>query len=321
MECSKCGAKVKENEKFCNKCGEKIKSDVPITEEERKLAQQRLKEYSESGGDTPEQFERKRKNKFSITSVDNPMMLMFTVSFMACLAFLGAAIISFSLSNGSFDVILTGIVFLIISVFFGWLAFFIFIKPARTLKNMLRGKKLAAKWELSADELNGLVNTDEKKHRGKFISAVVFGSVGIILGIMFMHTAEAFWQTIIWISLAALGFGIALLVLYPKYRRKRMIEKGSKILIGEDAVFANGTFYYWRNVDKKRTYAVYNEKKNTLKIEFCKAGKDKLEKKRVEVCVPRTKLKEAFDLVKAYEKTALKYEEELKKQRPSQLIN
>lgn len=319
MTCNKCGNDIKENEKFCDECGAPVKSAMPVTAEEHKKAQHSLNAYNSSlqvpYHEQEEQETQKEKSGFSLSNWDNPMLTNFAISLLLGIICASITSISITLGASGTAAVICAIVFACLTALFLLTAFFVYYKPSRKLSRMMKGKDVVASWELSNSDIVRLAYDHKKKHRFLFIFLIILSAIALLASwVNLSSEATLLRQTLMFSSVAAFVASLGMQIFLPKIQQDKIMKNGRLVIIGEDSVFANGTYYYWSHIESRATYATFSDKRDEITIEFTRNLKDKQQKKRVTVRVTSTQLKEALALVERYEKTAKKYKADSLKQ-------
>ena len=128
---------------------------------------------------------------------------------------------------------------------------------------------------------------------------------------------------LMWISLFfSIGVFVIFALLFfimPKFNYERMMQNGSRVIVGNKSVYYGGTYYHWRKIQPDATFGNLNTKRHRLEIVFTQEQKNGDTKRRkVEMYAPDTAIRDISRLLGEYETSIKKYQE---KQAKNSIIN
>ncbi len=334
MNCSKCGAENQAG-KFCEECGaeldvssrenvpagtdeaENIKaaepaadnldSDNDIKSEDVKEALHNLEKYEE-GTITHPDDKPEKKRKFWCPR--NPMLWSFLWLLLFGLVLMGLTVIFFNTDLSGTQIVF-GIIFAVFSAGVIGIDFVYYFPAALALDKLLKGKNVRLEYRLKKHELVELAEKAKKRNRGFYLAIGLFGLAFTVYYIYILASASV-QTTLMWISLI---FSICVFVIFallffimPRFNYDRMMENGSRVIIGNKSVYFGGSYYHWRKIQPEATFGNMNTKKHELEITFTQEFKNGSTKRRkVEMYAPDTALKGITALLKEYEESLKKY--------------
>lgn len=254
----------------------------------------------------------KPKKKRSFLYPQNPMLWSFLwlLLFGGILALLSVIFFKTDLEGKE---IVFGIVFMIFTAAVLGIDLAYYFPSAIRLDRMLKGKGVRLEYGLKNYELIDLAEKAKKRNRGFYLAIGLFGLAFTIYYIYILATTVQ-QTTLMWVSLifSASVFVIcgALFVIMPKFNYGKMMENGSRVIIGNKSVYYGGTYYHWRRVEPDATFGKINTKKHELEITFTQEFKNGNSKKqRVSMYAPDSALKGITKLLSEYETDCKKYRE------------
>lgn len=279
--------------------------------DEVKDALEKLEQY-EQGTITDPKDKPKPKKKRSFLYPQNPMLwsFMMLLLFGAVLGVLSAVFFKTDLDGKE---VVFGIVFSVFTAAVLGIDFAYYFPSALKLDRLLKGKGVRLEYGLKKYELIDLAEKAKKRNRGFYLAIGLFGLAFTIYYIYILATTVQ--QTaLMWVSLvfSASVFAICgtLFFVMPKFNYGKMMENGSRVIIGNKSVYYGGTYYHWRRVQPDATFGKVNTKKHELEITFTQEFKNgKAKKQRVEMYAPDSALKGITKLLSEYEVNNKKYRE------------
>lgn len=265
----------------------------------------------------------KPKEKRSFWCPKNPVLWSFLWLLAFGAALCGLTALFFSIDIGGTQIIF-GVVFALFAVAVLGLDFTYYLPAALTLDRMFKGKGVRLEYRLKGNELIEQAEKVKNRNRGFYLAIGLFGLAFSIYYIYIIASSSTTAQTtLVWISL---GFSICVFVicgllffLMPKYNYLRMMQGGKRVIIGERSVYYGGSYYHWRRVQPKATYGNINSRKNELQLTFVQEFKNgKTRRRKIEMYIPDRELKNASNLLSAYEVSAKAYQE---KQMKNSVLN
>lgn len=339
MKCKKCGAES-QNEKFCTECGAPLETEVEAVEQfadadaepeidtdeelgsldseyekdpQVKGALENLEKY-EQGTITHPKDKPKKKSKFWCPK--NPMLWSFAwlLLFGAVLGILTAVFFKTDLGGTQ---IVFGIFFAIFTA--GVLAIdFVYYFPASlALDKLLKGKGARLEYRLKNYELVDLAEKVKNRNRGFYLAIGLFG-LAFTIYYIYILAAAAVQTTLMWISLifsiCVFAIFALLFFLMPKINYERMMENGSRVIIGNKSVYYGGNYYHWRKINPDATFGNLNTKKHELELTFTQEYKNgDTKRKKLSVYAPDSAIKDISGLLKEYEISLKKYRDQQSK--------
>lgn len=339
MKCKNCGAE-NQDRKFCGECGaqleeetsersptpeetdvkdkeeegkkekeEKEKEEAAEEKEEEEKAEEvkdaldKLEKYEE-GTITHPKDKPKKKGKFWYPK--NPMLWSFLwlLAFAAALAALSLIFFNIDLSGTE---IVFGIVFSIFTAGVAAIDFIYYFPASLSLDKLLKGKGARLEYRLKDYEIVDLAEKAKKRNRGFYLAIGLFGLAFTIYHIYFLVTAIS-PTTLNWISLI---FSICVFVIFallfifmPKLNYGRMMENGSRVIIGSKSVYYGGNYYHWSKINPDATFGNLNTKKHELELTFTQEFKNgNTKRKRVSLYAPDSAIAAISKLLNEYEST------------------
>ena len=278
---------------------------------EVKDALENLEKY-EQGTITAPADKPKPKKKRSFLYPQNPMLWSFLMLllFAAVLGVLSAVFFNTDLDGKE---IVFGIVFTVFTAAVLGIDFAYYFPSALMLDKLLKGKSTRLEYGLKNYELIDLAEKAKKRNRGFYLAIGLFGLAFTVYYIYILATTVQ-QTTLMWISLvfSASVFVICgtLFFVMPKFNYGKMMENGSRVIIGNKSVYYGGTYYHWRKVQPDATFGKVNTKKHELEITFTQEFKNgKIKKQRVSMYAPDSALKGITMLLEEYEVNCKKYRE------------
>ena len=345
MICKKCGAE-NTDAKFCSQCGAPLtpeeeaqhapmpEAEPPYSEEEpvpqetsapsqptdgeteeepksaeAKSALENLKIYEEGTITHPDERPRGKRSFFC---PKNPMLWSFTWLLAFALVLGGLTALFFAFDLGGTQIIF-GIAFSVFTAAVLFIDFTYYLPASLTLSRLFRGKGVKLEYKLKDHELVEQAEKAKNRNRGFYLVIGLFGLAFTIYYIYILATAIV-QTTLMWISLI---FSIFVFVVFallffimPKFNYRRMMEGGKRVIIGEKSVYYGGNYYHWRKTEPEATIGNINSKKHELQLTFLQVFKNgKTQRRKVELYVPDRELRNATNLVTAYEVSAKAYHE------------
>lgn len=338
MKCKECGAE-NQSEKFCTECGALLEAsedaeqltapehiydeqdeqkEQDAKDENVKDALEKLEKYEE-GTITHPNDKPKKKRKFWCPK--NPMLWSFLLLllFGAVLAVLSLIFFKTDLSGTE---IVFGIVFAIFAAGVIAIDCIFYFPSALALDKLLKGKGARLEYRLKDYELVDLAEKAKKRNRGFYLAIGLFGLAFTIYYIYILSTATV-QTTLMWISLI---FSICVFVIFallfflmPKLNYDRMMENGSRVIIGSKSVYYGGNYYHWRSIQPDATFGNLNTKRHELELTFTQEFKNgSTKRKKLTVYAPDSAIKGISKLLKEYETSIKKYRE---KQTKNSIVN
>lgn len=334
MICKNCGAE-NADVKFCSQCGEPLTEAEEVTEspveQEAPAAAENLPDGSEEEQKSDEvksalgNLERyevgtithpdeKPQKKRSFLCPKNPMLWAFGWLIVFALVLGGLSALFFAIDLGGVQIVF-GVVFAAFAAAVLALDFIYYLPAAFTLSRMFRGKGVRLEYKLKDHELVEQAEKAKKRNRVFYLAISLFGLAFGIYHIVILAGAEVphflMWVSIIYSFCIFIIFGL-MFFLMPKYNYMRMMQGGKRVIIGEKSVYYGGSYYHWRNVQPEGTVGNINSRKHELTLTFVQEFKNGTTKRRkVEMYIPDRELKNATNLVTAYEVSAKAYQEKL----------
>ena len=279
-------------------------------------ALENLEKY-EQGTITDPKDKPKAGKKKSFLYPKNPMLWSFLMLllFAAVLGILSAVFFNTDLEGKE---TVFGIVFTVFAAAVLGIDLAYYFPSAIMLDRLLKGKGVRLEYSLKRYELIDLAEQAKKRNRGFYLAIGLFGLAFTIYYIYILSTTVQ-QTTLMWISLvfSASVFVICgtLFFVMPKFNYGKMMENGSRVIIGSKSVYYGGTYYHWIKVQPDATFAKINTKKHELEITFTQEFKNgNFRKRRVSMYAPDTALKGISKLLGEYEVTGKKYWEKKKEQ-------
>ncbi len=274
-------------------------------------ALENLEKY-EQGTITDPKDKPKPQKRRSFLYPQNPMLWSFLMLllFAAVLGILSAVFFNTDL-DGKETVF--GIVFTVFTAAVLGIDFAYYFPSAIMLDRLLKGKGTRLEYGLKRYELIDLAEQAKKRNRGFYLAIGLFGLAFTIYYIYILATTVQ-QTTLMWISLvfSASVFVICgtLFFVMPKFNYGKMMENGSRVIVGSKSVYYGGTYYHWIKVQPDATFGKVNTKKHELEITFTQEFKNgKIKKHRVSMYAPDTALKGITKLLEEYETNCKKYRE------------
>ncbi|MBD5081035.1 MAG: hypothetical protein HDT44_04645 [Ruminococcaceae bacterium] len=275
-----------------------------------------LEKYEQGTIPDPKDKPKPPKKK-SFLYPQNPMLWSFLMLllFAAVLGILSAVFFHTDLEGKE---IVFGIVFLVFTAAVLGIDFAYYFPSAIMLDRLLKGKGARLEYSLKKYELIDLAEQAKKRNRGFYLAIGLFGLAFTIYYIYILATTVQ-QTTLMWISLifSASVFVICatLFFVMPKFNYGKMMENGSRVIIGNKSVYYGGTYYHWIKVQPDATFAKINTKKHELEITFTQEFKNgNVKKQRVTVYAPDTALKGISKLLGEYEVSSKKFWEKKKEE-------
>ena len=343
MICKKCGAE-NTDEKFCSECGEPLEQseeaasvmpaqdlypqedtaadELPWWEDESlpddseeeksddvKAALGNLERYEVGTITHPDEKPRKKRSFFC---PNNPMLWSFGWLLVFALALGGLSALFFSIDLGGSQ-ILFGIAFAVFAAAVLAIDFTYYLPAAFTLSRLFRGKGVKLEYKLKDHELVEQAEKAKNRNRAFYLVISLFGLAFSIYHIVILAGAEVphflMWVSVIY-SICIFVIFALMFFLMPKYNYNRMMQGGKRVIIGEKSVYYGGNYYHWRNTRPEATVGNINSRKHELQLTFVQEFKNGTTKRRkVDVYVPDRELRNATNLVTAYEISAKAYQE------------
>lgn len=337
MKCNECGAES-QSEKFCSECGAPLEAEPAElsaaaeaaidgaeeidTEEEKsedvKDALENLEKY-EQGTITHPKDKPKKKSKFWCPK--NPMLWSFLwlLLFGIVLGILTA--VFFKTDLGGTEIVF-GIFFAIFTAGVTAIDFIYYFPAALALDKLLKGKGIRLEYRLKDYELVDLAEKAKKHNRGFYLAIGLFGLAFTIYYIYILATATV-QTTLMWISLifsiCVFAIFALLFFLMPKINYERMMENGSRVIIGSKSVYYGGNYYHWRSIQPDATFGNLNTKRHELELTFTQEFKNgDTKRKKLSIYAPDSAIKGISKLLKEYESSVKKYRE---RQTKNSIIN
>lgn len=337
MQCNQCGAEG-QNEKFCSECGAPLEAESDqlsaVTETEPD-SEEELDAEEEKGEDVKDALENlekyeqgtithpkdKPKKKSNFWCPKNPMLWSFLwlLLFGIVLGILTA--VFFKTDLGGTEIVF-GIFFAIFTAGVAAIDFIYYFPAALALDKLLKGKGVRLEYRLKDYELVDLAEKAKKHNRGFYLAIGLFGFAFTIYYIYILATATI-QTTLMWISLI---FSICVFVIFalmfflmPKINYERMMENGSRVIIGNKSVYYGGNYYHWRSIQPDATFGSLNTRRHELELTFTQEFKNgDTKRKKLSVYAPDTAIKGISKLLKEYESSVKKYRE---RQAKNSIIN
>lgn len=270
-----------------------------------------LEKY-EQGTITDPKDKPKPQKRRSFLYPQNPMLWSFLMLllFAAVLGILSAVFFHTDLEGKE---IVFGIVFTVFTAAVLGIDFAYYFPSAIMLDRLLKGKGTRLEYSLKRYELIDLAEQAKKRNRGFYLAIGLFGLAFTIYYIYILATTVQ-QTTLMWISLvfSASVFVICgtLFFVMPKFNYGKMMENGSRVIVGNKSVYYGGTYYHWIKVQPDATFGKVNTKKHELEITFTQEFKNgNIKKHRVSMYAPDTALKGISKLLEEYEVNCKKYRE------------
>lgn len=281
-------------------------------------ALENLKKFEE-GSITHPNDKPKEKRKFYCPQ--NPMLWSFLwlLLFGAVLGVLSAYFFNVDLDGTQ---IAFGIAFSVFTAAVLVIDFIYYFPAALTLDKLLKGKGVRLEYRLKKYELVDLAEEAKKRNRGFYLAIGLFGFAFSIYYIYILATAIV-KTNLMWISLFfSIGVFVIFALLFfimPKFNYERMMQNGSRVIVGNKSVYYGGTYYHWRKIQPDATFGNLNTKRHRLEIVFTQEQKNGDTKRRkVEMYAPDTAIRDISRLLGEYETSIKKYQE---KQAKNSIIN
>lgn len=342
MKCSKCGAEVKEG-KFCEECGaelmsapaeEKPENETEKTKEnteekkpkndqktKKEPASEKSEEKSQDVKDALDNLEKyeqgtipdpkeKPKSRSRFVYPKNPMLWSFLwlAAFGVVLGILTGVFFNTDLSGKE---TVFGITFSVFTAAVFAMAFIYYFPAALQLDRLLKGRGVKLEYGLKNYELVDLAEKAKKSNRGFYLAIGLFGLAFSIYYIYILATAAqqtTFMKISLIFSISVFVICAVLFFVMPKFNYGRVMENGSRVIIGSKAVYYGGVYYHWRKIQPDATFGHVNSKKHELELTFTQEFKNgKSRKRTVEVYAPDTALKGIQKLLEEYEENNRKY--------------
>ncbi len=278
-------------------------------DENVKEALNNLKIYEE-GTITDPKDKAPKKRKFHCPQ--NPMLWSFGWLFLFGAVLTGLTFVFFN-TDLSGTQLFFGISFAVFSAVVLAIDFIYYFPAALQLDKLLKGKGVRLEYGLKKYELIDLAERAKSRNRGFYLAIGLFGLAFTVYYIYILATASI-QTTLMWVSLifsfCVFAIFAVLFFLMPKFNYDRMLENGSRVIVGDKSVYYGGNYYHWRKVAPDATFANFNTKKHILEITFVQDFKSgKSQKRRVEMYAPDTAIKDINKLLAEYEKNNKKYRE------------
>ncbi|MDE6579515.1 MAG: hypothetical protein K2K41_03175, partial [Ruminiclostridium sp.] len=286
--------------------GEKVEVSPEVMD-----ALDNLEKYEQGTITDPKDKPKPQKRK-SFLYPRNPMLWSFLMLllFAAVLGILAAVFFHTDLEGKE---IVFGIVFTVFAAAVLGIDFAYYFPSAIMLDRLLKGKGTRLEYSLKRYELIDLAEQAKKRNRGFYLAIGLFGLAFTIYYIYILATTVQ-QTTLMWISLvfSASVFVICgtLFFVMPKFNYGKMMENGSRVIVGNKSVYYGGTYYHWIKVQPDATFGKVNTKKHELEITFTQEFKNgNIKKHRVSMYAPDTALKGISKLLEEYEVNCKKYRE------------
>lgn len=268
-----------------------------------------LEKYEQGTITNPKDKPKPQKRR-SFLYPQNPMLWSFLMLllFAAVLGILSAVFFRTDL-DGKETVF--GIVFTVFTAAVLGIDFAYYFPSAIMLDRLLKGKGTRLEYSLKRYELIDLAEQAKKRNRGFYLAIGLFGLAFTVYYIYILSTTVQ--QTaLMWISLvfSASVFVICgtLFFVMPKFNYGKMMENGSRVIVGNKSVYYGGTYYHWIKIQPDATFGKVNTKKHELEITFIQEFKNgNIKKHRVSMYAPDTALKGISKLLAEYEVNCKKY--------------
>lgn len=337
MKCKKCGAES-QDEKFCSECGAPLETEPAEPSEaaesdadaEEEIAAEEEKDENVKGAlKNLEKYERgtishpkdKPKKKSRFWCPKNPMLWSFLwlLLFGIILGILSA--VFFKTDLGGTETVF-GILFVIFTVGVIAIDFIFYFPAALALDKMLRGKGVRLEYRLKDYELVDLAEKAKKHNRGFYLAIGLFG-LAFTIYYIYILAAATVQTTLMWVSLifsiCVFAIFALLFFLMPKINYERMMENGSRVIIGNKSVYYGGNYYRWRSIQPDATFGNLNTKRHELELTFTQEFKNgNTKRKKLSVYAPDSAIKGISKLLKEYEDSIKKYRE---KQTKNSIVN
>lgn len=345
MKCSKCGAETKEG-KFCEECGAELTQETAVEKTENKPGKKGdnnpkdgKKQEKEQGSekqeeksedvknalDNLEKYEQgtipdpkeKPKSRSRFIYPKNPMLWSFLwlAAFGAVLGLLSGIFFNTDLSGKE---TIFGITFSVFTAAVFAMAFIYYFPAALQLDRLLKGRGVKLEYGLKNYELVDLAEKAKKSNRGFYLAIGLFGLAFSIYYIYILATTAqqtTFMKISLIFSLSVFVICAVLFFVMPKFNYGRVMENGSRVIIGSKAVYYGGVYYHWRKIQPDATFGHVNSKKHELELTFTQEFKSgKSQKRSVKVYAPDTALKGIQKLLEEYEESNRKYREKKEQQ-------
>ena len=289
---------------------ENIEDDIEEEKDETvKDALENLEKYEQGTITHPDD---KPKSKSNFWCPKNPMLWSFLwlLAFGVVLGILTAVFFNTDLGGTQ---IAFGISFAIFTAGVLAIDFAYYFPASLTLDRLLKGKGTRLEYRLKRYELVDLAEKAKKHNRGFYLAIGLFGFAFSIYYIYILATATIqttlMWMSLIF-SLCVFAIFALLFFLMPKLNYRRMMENGSRVIIGNKSVYYGGNYYHWHGIQPEATFGNLNTKRHELELTFTQELKNGGTKRRkVTVYAPDSAIKDISKLLKEYEKSAKKYRE------------
>lgn len=331
MKCNECGAE-NQDAKFCSECGASLEAESAelsaVTESETdaeeekdegvKDALENLEKY-EQGTITHPKDKPKKKSNFWCPK--NPMLWSFLWLFLFGVVLGILTAVFFKTDLGGTEIVF-GIFFSIFTAGVIAIDFIYYFPAALTLDKLLKGKGIRLEYRLKDYELVDLAEKAKKHNRGFYLAIGLFGLAFTIYYIYILATATI-QTTLMWISLifsiCVFAIFALLFFLMPKINYERMMENGSRVIIGSKSVYYGGNYYHWHNIQPDATFGNLNTKRHELELTFTQEFKNgDTKRKKLSIYAPDSAIKGISKLLKEYESSVKKYRE---RQTKNSIIN
>lgn len=323
MTCKKCGAE-NQNEKYCEECGTLLEAEISERsealdgddtdmsgekDENVKDALENLEKYEEGTITHPND---KPKKKSSFWCPKNPMLWSFLWLLLFGAALTGLTAVFFNTDLDGTEIAF-GIIFAVFSAGVIAIDFGYYFPLALALDKLLKGKGVRLEYRLKRHELVDLAEKAKKRNRGFYLAIGLFG-LAFTIYYIYILSAATVQTTLMWISLI---FSICVFVIFallfflmPKLNYGRMMENGSRVIIGSKSVYYGGNYYRWRRIQPDATFGNLNTKKHELELTFTQEFKNgSTKRKKIAVYAPDSAIKGISKLLKEYETSIKKYRE------------
>lgn len=272
-------------------------------------ALENLKKFEE-GSITHPNDKPKEKRKFYCPQ--NPMLWSFLwlLLFGAVLGALSAYFFNVDLDGTQ---IAFGIAFSVFTAAVLVIDFIYYFPAAITLDKLLKGRGTRLEYRLKKHELVDLAEAAKKRNRGFYLAIGLFGLAFSIYYIYIL--ANAIVKTnLMWVSLFfSIGVFVIFALLFfimPKFNYERMMQNGTRVIVGNKSVYYGGTYYHWRKIQPDATFGSLNTKKHKLEIVFTQEQKNgETKRRKVEMYAPDTAIRDITRLLNEYETSSRKYRE------------